>query len=160
MSDLHERLIAFAQETLFKLATNPDLAIDAIAADALDRELLTLHHENGHLQMAPELDLDYDFASPNVTSPTRVAFEIDVNETDPLQAARSAWTSLTEMVHPTATVHVPGGILYADLEEDLIYAPGAYPILLEDDDLPEHLSGPHGCHEDCPACAPALAPSC
>jgi hypothetical protein len=59
MSHLNERLLAFAQETLFKLATNPDLELDAIAADALDRDLLTTHHQTGHLQMAPELDLDF-----------------------------------------------------------------------------------------------------
>lgn len=59
MSDVDARLIAFARETLFHLATRHEPDIDAIAADALDRDLLTTHHESGHLQMAPELDLDF-----------------------------------------------------------------------------------------------------
>jgi hypothetical protein len=58
MTDLDARLLAFARETLFHLATRYEPDIDAIAADALDRDLLTTHHQTGHLQMAPELDLD------------------------------------------------------------------------------------------------------
>jgi hypothetical protein len=63
MSDLNERLLAFAQETLFTIATryseSGDFLIDRITADALARDLFTMHHTEDRPQIVPELDLAF-----------------------------------------------------------------------------------------------------
>jgi len=163
-SDLHQRLIAFALQTLETLSANLDdgaNTVGILATDALDRDLGVLTSD-GTFHRAPEVHDDiatYDFASPNFLIPDQpsgslVALEIDIDHEDPLTAARDAWRYFSSIPDgPVATVlnHRTGQTVHVDLDTE--------EVIGSHEPFPEHLSGPHGCHPDCPACALELTPA-